>query len=285
LTIVTGHWPGFPSFPAFDPAVREDYMRPEFFAGADRLDAIRRANRRRAVSVVEAFDLTPHMRRVIFRELAPFPNEPASDEPARPAEWIKLHVPFSGNGRKHGRAYTIRERSGGTLTIDMAVHGGLCASWARQARSGDQAEISGPRRGFKLAWPPGDLLMGADETGLAAVACILADLPRQTRGTVWLEVPDEEDIQPLDAPPAVAIRFLPRRAEVPGQPLMRAMREAPVAQTTTVWVAAERAAALELREHFEAALPRERVYTSGYWRMPCREPADQDCLPGSMRTA
>lgn len=243
-------------------------MRPEFFAGADRLDAIRRANRRRPVSVVEAFDLTPHMRRVILRELAPSPDGPAGDEPARPAEWIKLHVPFSDSGRKHGRAYTIRQRAGGTLTIDMAVHGGLCAGWARQARPGDRAEISGPRRGFKLAWPPGEVLMGADETGLAAVASILAGLPRQTRGAVWLEVPDEGDIQPLDAPPAVAIRFLPRRAEAPGQPLMRAMREAPVGQTTTVWVAAERAAALELREHFEAALPGERVYTSGYWRLP-----------------
>ena len=175
-------------------------MRPDSWEDADRIDAIRHANRRRRVSVIEAFDLTPHMRRIVFREL-----EPIAQEPLRPAEWIKLHVPASGNGKTHGRAYTIREREAGRLTIDIALHGGLCASWARQARPGDRAEISGPRRGYKLAWPPGEVLLGADETGLPAVASILAGLPREARGTVWIEVPDERDAQPLKAPPAVEI--------------------------------------------------------------------------------
>lgn len=239
-------------------------MRPVSREDTDRLDAIRRANQRRRVSVVEAFDLTPHMRRVVFREL-----EPSTHEPARPAEWIKLHLPSCGQGKKHGRAYTIRERREGQLVIDMALHGGLCASWARQARPGDLAEISGPRQGYKLAWPSGDVLLGADETGLAAVASILANLPRQTRGTVWLEVPDSGDIQHIEAPPAVTIRYLPRKAAAPGRLLTEAMRKAPVAPTATVWLAAERTAALDLREHFHALLPGEQVHTSGYWRMPC----------------
>ncbi|WP_370675525.1 siderophore-interacting protein [Pleomorphomonas sp. PLEO] len=243
-------------------------MRPDFFANANRLDAIRRANCRRRVSVVEAFDLTPHMRRMIFEDL-----EPAPSEQEKPADWIKLHVPVLGDGTKHGRAYTVRERSGGKLVIDMALHGGLCASWARRARPGDQAEISGPRKGLKLTWPSDEVLLGADETGLPAVACILANLPRHTRGSVCLEVPDESDIQPIEAPPAIAVGFLPRKTAPPGRLLTQAMREARVSRATAVWVAAERATALELREHFEAMLPRRKVQTSGYWRMPCDETA------------
>lgn len=238
-------------------------MRADFSGESDRLDAIRRANRRRLVSVVAAFDITPHMRRVVLKEL-----EPDDEEPAGPAEWIKLHVPCFGTGRKHGRAYTIRERRAGSLVIDMAMHGGLCASWARRARPGDRAHISGSRRGFRLDWPPEDVLLGADETGLPAVASILANLPRTTRGIVWLEVPDLRDTQPLDAPPAVALRFIPRNTTPPGHLLSKAMRETPLSPETKVWVAAERAAALDLREHFEAILPRSKVLTSGYWRQP-----------------
>lgn len=241
-------------------------MRPNSIEDADDLDAIRLANQRRAVSVIDAFDLTPHVRRVIFRE-----HGPSTSEPARPAEWIKLHVPSFGHRKTHGRAYTVRQRDGGTLTIDMALHAGLCANWARRARPGDQAEISGTRKGYKLAWPPGDVLLGADETGLPAVASILAGLPRQTRGAAWLEVPDEDDIQTLDAPPAVTVSFLIRKGAGPGSLLAKAMGAASLSRTTTVFVASERAAALDLREHFHAALPWQQVHTSGYWRLPCRE--------------
>lgn len=240
-------------------------MRPDAVANSDRFEAIRRANRRRAVSVAEAFNITPHLRRVILKEL-----EPLAREPQRPAEWITLHVPAPGGIRQHGRAYTIRERTREKLVLDMAIHDGLCSNWALHARPGDRADISGPRRGFKIAWPSGDVLLGADQTGLPAVTSILARLPRQTRGAVWIEVPHEDDVQPLDAPPAVSVRFLTRGTETPGRGLIEAMLGASVSPASTVWVAAERAAALDLREYFETVLPRERVSTSGYWRMPCR---------------
>lgn len=229
----------------------------------DRLDTIRQANRRRAVSVVGISRLTPHIQRITLREL-----EPDTTDATEPADWIKLYVPLPDKGRTHGRAYTIRERSEGTIVLDMALHGGLCASWAQRARPGDRAEISGPRKGFKLAWPPGDVLLGADETGLAAIASIVAGLPPDASGAVWLEVPDDDDALPLIAPRRVAVRYLPRKVVPPGHLLIEAMRKAPILPTTMVWVAAERTAALELREHFEAHLPRKQVSTSGYWRKP-----------------
>ena len=89
-------------------------MTPEVRADA-RLETIRQANRRRPVALADAFDLTPSIRRVILREMTPL-----EDGPLRPADWIKLHVPFSGRGRKHGRAYTIRQRVGEHIVIDMA---------------------------------------------------------------------------------------------------------------------------------------------------------------------
>lgn len=244
-------------------------MQPESFLDPDRLEAIRQANRRRPVSVVDVAKLTPHMQRVTLREL-----EPDAQGGMGPADWIKLYVSASGSGKKHGRAYTVREHSSENIVLDMAIHGGLCASWALRARPGDHAEISGPRRGFKLASPQGDVLFGADETGLPAVANLLAGLPDDARGTVWLEVPDEADIQPLDAPLHVAVSYLPRKAALPGRLLIEAMRKAPVLPTTLVWVAAERWAALELREHFVAHLPRQQISTSGYWRMPVERPSN-----------
>lgn len=238
-------------------------MQPLSHFDQGRLDTIRQANRRRPVSVIDVSRLTPHMQRVTLKEL-----EPDATGAAEPADWIKLYVPLSGKGRTHGRAYTVRERSGGTIILDMAVHGGLCASWAQQARPGDRAEISGFRKGFKLTWPPGDVLLGADETGLPAVSNILAGLPPDASGAVWLEVPDEADIQPLDAPRRVVVHFLSRKDALPGCLLVAAMRKAPISPTTMVWVAAERTAALDLRDHFEAHLPRQQVSTSGYWRKP-----------------
>ncbi|WP_053239977.1 siderophore-interacting protein [Pleomorphomonas koreensis] len=238
-------------------------MRETPPAIADHLDRVRRANRRRPVAVVEAFDLTPNMRRLVLDEL-----EPDTDAPPRPAGWIKLHLADPGDGRRsHGRAYTVRERVGGRIVIDMVRHGGLCAGWAQRARTGDRAEISGVRDGFRLDWPPaGEVLLGADETGLPAIAGILAALPPATRGTAWLEVPEEADVQPLDAPPGVTIHFLPRGAAPPGRRLTRALATAPLSPDATVWVAAERTAALDLRAHFEARLPLTQVRTAGYWR-------------------
>ncbi len=238
-------------------------MQPLSLLDQARLDTIRQANRRRPVSVVGIYRLTPHIQRVTLREL-----ESDAADATGPADWIKLYVPHSGEDRTHGRAYTVRERSEGTIVLDMAVHDGLCASWAQQAHPGDRAEISGPRKGFKLAWPSGDVLLGADETGLPAVANIVAGLPPNASGAVWLEVPDDADVLPLDAPRQVAVRYLPRKAAPPGRLLIEAMREAPILPTTMVWVAAERTAALELREYFEAHLPRQQVSTSGYWRKP-----------------
>lgn len=238
-------------------------MRQDCLSNLERLDEIRRANRRRPVSVVEVSELTPHMQRITLNEL-----QPDATDTFRPADWIKLYVPCSGRGRQHGRAYTVRDRSDGNIVLDMAIHGGLCASWAQNARPGDHAEISGPRKGFKLDWPPGDVMLAADETGLPAVASILAGLPDDAKGTVWLEVANDADIQTLDAPPQVTVHYLPRKADLPGRRLIEAARRTPVQPTTTVWVAAERTAALDLRDHFEARLPREQISTSGYWRMP-----------------
>jgi NADPH-dependent ferric siderophore reductase len=117
-------------------------------------------------------------------------------------------------------------------------------------------------------------------------AIVLANLPRHTQGTVWIEVPDAGDVQPLDAPSAVTVRFLPRKGAMPGRLLTQAMRdEASVSETAAVWAAAERAAALELREHFEAMRPRQRVHTSGYCRMPYSQAANFNRFPPDARTA
>lgn len=186
----------------------------------------------RVLTVTGAQDITPHMRRIRFRgaDLARFDSlealhvrlflPPAGlSEPAWPqlGEDGKVVQPPIER-RPAIRKYTIREIDtvAGTLSIDFVVHedAGPGSAFAARARAGDVIGLAGPGgRGLKQAER---YLFLADETGIPALARMLANLPGAARGDAIIEVADAGEEQPLAAPDGVAIRWLHRGEAAPG---------------------------------------------------------------------
>lgn len=137
------------------------------------------------------------------------------------------------------------------------IHGdGPCSTWAAQACPGDVIQVAGPRRGYR--YPPGiaHLLIGGDETALPAIATILAALPDGVTATVFVEIPEQADIQSLASSAKVSVTWLPRDGAPTRERslLVTAMTSKNVLQPECgVWVAAEAASAHALRRHFHAA--------------------------------
>ena len=93
------------------------------------------------LSVVEAFDVEPRLRRVVFTA------DSLDQLDYRPGQALVLRMPLpeGGTGR---RDYTIRwlDRSAKRLAIDFVLHGATPApSWARAAQAGHTLLAHGPR--------------------------------------------------------------------------------------------------------------------------------------------
>ncbi|SFB90360.1 NADPH-dependent ferric siderophore reductase, contains FAD-binding and SIP domains [Nocardioides terrae] len=226
------------------------------------------------------------------------------------ADWCALPEATRG----HVRTYTVREVRGcgpdTRLVVDVVLHPGAHgpgSSWAARASVGDRALVLCPRRGTPfggIEFAPCDaerLLLAGDETAVPAIAAILSLLPADARGAAFLEVPLGGDVQPLLAPPDVAINWLPRAGaplgcrltaavlahlggaamptvaddevdpdlwETPsysssGEPLARGDRDGLYA-----WVAGESKVVTGLRRALVAdlGLKRSQVAFMGYWR-------------------
>ena len=151
------------------------------------------------------------------------------------AAW--LAVPEAERGSM--RTYSIRDLrvDGGRtrLVIDFVLHlaegaSGPASRWAADARVGDAVLLVAPRRGrldgggieFDVAGP-GSVLLAGDETAAPAIARVLEDLDPATRGVAFIEVPDDADALPIDAPRGVRVVWLPRQGAAHGGRLIPAV--------------------------------------------------------------
>jgi NADPH-dependent ferric siderophore reductase len=184
------------------------------------------------------------------------------------------------------RNYTVRAfrphgDDGAELDIDFVLHGsiaagtsGPAASWAETAEIGSAAALLNEGIAFNPA--PGlleNILLVADETGLPAVAGILASLPRDAGGTAIVEIPHADDAQPVDAPAGVDVRWIVRADThaVPGAAaLQEAISRAP--QTPSYgWAVGEQSLPVALRRHWvQAGVPKTSISFTGYWRSGAR---------------
>jgi NADPH-dependent ferric siderophore reductase len=155
-----------------------------------------------------------------------------------PESWWTDWCALPEDSRGHIRTYTIREVLGSgedtRLAVDFVLHPGAHgpgSSWAAGAAVGDRIMLLCPRRGVTwggIEFVPGDadsLLLAGDETAVPAMAAILSMLPGDSRGAAFLEVPVGGDVQPLPAPPGVAINWLPRAGAPLGSRLSSAVLE------------------------------------------------------------
>ncbi|MEV0703067.1 siderophore-interacting protein [Saccharopolyspora sp. NPDC050389] len=177
------------------------------------------------------------------------------------------------------RAYRPIGSDGPELDVDFVLHGsaadgtaGPAATWAQTCEPGDAVAILDEGIGFN---PPPDaehVLMVADETGLPAVAGVLASLAPETRGQALIEIPSTADQQRLEAPAGMTVRWVVRDnpGNTPGRAALAAAEALPTpTENTYGWVVGESDLAASLRRHWvRSGLPKNNIMFCGYWRMP-----------------
>lgn len=175
------------------------------------------------------------------------------------------------------RAWRADGPDGPELDIDFVLHGsaaddtaGPAATWAAGCAEGDIVAILDEGIGFNP--PPGlrRMLLVADETGLPAVAGILASLPRDATGQALVEIPSAADRLPLEHPAGIEVTWVARGDEhaTPGRAVLSAARAQPLpAEPFYGWVVGEQTLPATLRRHWVAAgVPKENITFVGYWR-------------------
>ena len=242
----------------------------------------------REMVVTDVRHLTPHMRRIRL----------AGDDLTRFAKFGGMHIRMlfptreipdplwpmlGGNGlpvwpaddrRPVARVYTIRalDADKGIIDVDFLVHPGegVGSAWAMQAAPGMKVGIMGPvgRPVRPAQW----YVMGADETGLPALARLLETLPAQTKGVAFVEIADHAERQEIANATGIELHWLTRDG-VPAREdklLAEAVRSVawPKDVSTFGWFAAEAAAAKIVREHWRdtLGLGRDQTLAAAYWR-------------------
>lgn len=241
----------------------------------------------RAISVVDTYNITPHMRRVVVatddakhfvdgglhvRLLIP----PKDREPVWPHTEPdgRIHWP-KGDDALTIRAYTIRsiDLARGQMTIDFVVHEGddvPGATWAMNARAGDRAGLIGPGGGGVPA--ARKLILAGDETALPAIARIAAAMPAEAELRIILEVADRLEEQPLPSATSMNVTWLHRNGAPAGttgalEPILRDI--VPAADPDTfIWAACEQKEARTIRAFMKNETAREQSSFSiaAYWQ-------------------
>lgn len=236
-------------------------------------------------------------------------------------DWWGSFLAIPEEERGSMRTYSIRELrvsdAGTEVVIDFVLHlepglTGPAASWASSASVGDALLVVGPRRGREdrggIEYDPGaapSIVLAGDETAAPAIARILEDAPRHSRGVAFIEVPLADDILPIAAPAGVDVHWLPRGEALHGLRLIPTVLdylgdadanaeitvkdiesedlvwETPeysglgeeVASSSTsaekyFWIAGESGVVTTLRRHLvkDLGIDRSQVAFMGYWR-------------------
>ena len=252
----------------------------------DPSEAIKRLRREppafRRVAVDALQHLTPHLMRVTLAgdELEGLEiDEPAAsvrlllpsyggDELVMP-EWTGNEFLLPDGRRPLIRTLTPRHMRHDPPELDVDIHGDVGMSgWAKQAKVGDPAAVSGPGRGYEIDPDAPAIVLLGDETSIPAIAQLLEWIPASVPVRAHIEVarPDARLDLP-DHPDAVVVwHDLPDGAEV-GTTLLPALAEEPLADGARVWAAGEAAAMQHIRKHLkERGIDRSRTTVRGYWK-------------------
>jgi NADPH-dependent ferric siderophore reductase len=233
-------------------------------------------------------------------------------------DWYQAWLAVPEEQRGSMRTYSIRDvvidGEETTLVVDFVLHlqpglTGPAATWADGAAVGDELLVIGPRRGRTdgggIEYEPGSarsVLLAGDETAAPAIARILEDVDRDTRGVAFIEVPSVADALQISAPPGVTVHWLARNGRAHGEALIPAVighvggtvpteivdaeTENPLWETPVhsglgesledaenhsdsyFWIAGESAVVTTLRRQLvrDVGVHRSQVAFMGYWR-------------------
>ncbi|KQY55955.1 phage tail protein [Aeromicrobium sp. Root495] len=174
------------------------------------------------------------------------------------------------------RAYRAEGPQGPEIDIDLVLHGsaadgtaGPGSSWAETCVEGDWIGIVDEGLVFDPGVGQDDVLLVADETGVPAVAGVLASLPDDAQGLAVLEVQADDDVLDLPGPPGVEQRWIVRGPDaVPGAQALAEVEKLDVRPTWHAFAVGESGLATGTRRHLVArGLAKDRVNFCGFWKI------------------
>lgn len=197
--------------------------------------------------------------------------EPGRSGPLEMPDWDGNRFVYPGGRRPTIRTLTPRRHQPepGVLQVDVVVHGaGAAALWAATAAEGTPAAVSGPARGYSLDPEATRLVLGGDETAVAAISQIVETSPGDLELDVHVETGAADARPPLPSHPRSRIRWVTTDGRLPGQALVEQLADVEIPEGTRMWVAGEAAAMQRLRQRTftERGVPRSRVTIRGYWK-------------------
>lgn len=231
-------------------------MDPELFR--------RRFGRAWSFEVVEAFDVGPRLRRVVYTaaDLDQFDH--------RAGQEVILMLPAEGGLER--RHYTVRslDKAARRLAIDFVLHGDAPgARHCRTAKAGERLTVLGPRGRHVLRDGADWRLFIGDETAQPAIFAMLEALPAGARADVFLEIETDADRQPLQSQGEVNLVWLPRDAPAGrSQVLLRAVEgyDFPPGEGHA-YTLGETSVIRRVRQHLIGrGLEKANVHSEGYWR-------------------
>lgn len=248
----------------------------------------------RLLEVVRVEDLSPSMRRIHLsgEQLHNFPRN--SD-----GAHIKLMLPqahqqipvlptLGENGpiwpeaheRPIVRTYTVAnyDEHLRILAVDFVKHGdnGPASKWVMQAQIGHKIGVVGPAGPARHDVSADYFLLITDLSGLPAVRSVLAALPSDAKGEVWIEVQYSVDVIALSQAKGVRVHWLIRGHGLRAghsRLLLDAVQNLAWDNVTrqgklSVTLAGESAQVVAIRDFLqhERQIPRAQMYAVPYWK-------------------
>lgn len=177
------------------------------------------------------------------------------------------------------RNYTVRAfrpattDAGAEIDVDFVLHGhgdaaGPASSWAERAQPRESVVIIDEGLGFNPARGVDEVVLVADETGVPAVAGVLASLPASSTGTAIVEAPTADDVLPLAGPAGVEVRWLVRGADAaPGTLALAELQRLTPSSAAHHFIVGEQSLPTSARRHLVAAgIDKAAISFIGYWR-------------------
>ena len=213
------------------------------------------------LTVTERQDVSPHYVRLSFDA-----GGLLSDRELHPTMWIRMW--FADGDKLHQRGYTLvnPDPGAGTVDIEFALHDGVAANWAKNAKRGDtvEATVLGSNFGLPEPQPAGYIIVG-DTASLPAINSLL-DAIGDTPAWVFLEAGHEDDKELPVGGRAADVEWVDRKNK--GEALIQAISSSVFdASDHFGWVACDnrttRAVAKVLREDY--SIPRKSIKAQAYW--------------------
>ncbi|MGB2063738.1 MAG: siderophore-interacting protein [Marinomonas gallaica] len=220
----------------------------------------------RLLEVIRKEYITINMLRITLggEALADFPEDQESG-------YVKLIFPTK-DGSRLMRTYTIRQQRQTEFDVDFALHGdsGVACHWAQHAQTGDQIEVGGPGPKKLISETTDWMIFIGDMTSLPAISVNLAGLPSEAKGYAILEVQTEADIQTLQKPDGIELKWVINPN--PGQDSQSLLNHVKTLKwldgNVAIWAACEFSSMRALRAFFKERSDVEKgnLYISSYWK-------------------